>query len=170
MCWTFLGRLFFYKHYFLKKKDVVLEHWWSPLWALLTEFSNGLFLWGGVCKNTQTFNVLFYKALRSHIPSLLHIHFMPSFPHPDCSFSLFHTAEPAYFNLFTAFNFVISFLNEISYGIWRGGARNKETKQAVEAAFPPSALPEAEPWALTLAKETVPQPLVAIFDPNWDED
>lgn len=53
----------------------------------------------------QTLKFLFYKALSSHILSLLHT-FCDFFPHPDCSFTLFNSAELAYLDLFTVFNSV----------------------------------------------------------------
>lgn len=69
----------------------------------------------------QTFKILFYKALSSYI---LSFHKFYAFPHPHCSFPLFHTAEPAYLDLFTIFNFVNFFWMKFHMEFW--GCLGKE--------------------------------------------
>lgn len=69
------------------------------------EFSYGLIL-VCVCVGEYTDYEFCFIKLLAHTSHLFFTHFMPSFSHPDCSFSLFYTAEPADFAFFTVFNFV----------------------------------------------------------------
>lgn len=134
-----------------------------------------------VWENVQTLKFLFYKALSSHILSLLHT-FYDFFPHPDCSFTLFHSAELAYLDLFTVFNSVdFSFEWNFIWNFWGLGKEQGNTlsRQRNWLFFPLSCyilgekprlcLQEAELWP-RLMKEARPQPLEVILEPNWDED